>query len=51
FLNAFDTGGEARAGIGRWIDYYSNRWPHSPFAGRTPDEFYAMMELMEKLAA
>ncbi len=51
FLNAFDTGGEARAGISRWIDYYSNRWPHSPFAGRTPDEFYAMMDLTEKLAA
>jgi hypothetical protein len=30
FLNAFETGGEARTGIGRWIDFYkgvrTRRW-------------------------
>jgi putative transposase len=38
FLNAFETGSEARSGIGRWIDYYNRRCPHSSFGGRTPDE-------------
>jgi putative transposase len=29
YLQAFETGSEARAGIGRWIDYYNVRRPHS----------------------
>jgi putative transposase len=36
FLNAFETGSEARMGIGRWIDYYNADRPHSGLAGRTP---------------
>jgi putative transposase len=51
FLTAFETGSEARAGIGRWIRYYNADRPHSTFAGRTPDEVYAMQENEEKLAA
>ena len=42
FLNAFETGSEARSGIGRWIGYYNRRRPHSSFGGRTPDEVYAI---------
>jgi putative transposase len=51
FLNAFETGSEARAGIGRWIGYYNAERPHSSFGGRTPGEAYAMEPLTEKLAA
>jgi len=51
FLSAFDTGSEARRGIGSWIDYYNQRRPHSTFGGRTPDEVYAMAEMTEQLAA
>jgi putative transposase len=51
FLNAFETGGEARAGIGRWIDYYNCRRPHSSFEGRTPGEVHATAPMTEKLAA
>ena len=51
FLNAFETGSEARAGIGRWIGYYNADRPHSSFAGATPDEAYAMQAHTEKLAA
>jgi putative transposase len=51
FLNAFETGSEARAGIGRWIGYYNANRPHSTFGGRTPDEVYAMQQTEEKLAA
>ena len=51
FLNAFETGSEARNGIGSWIDYYNRRRPHSTFGGRTPDEVYATAEMTEQLAA
>jgi hypothetical protein len=34
FLSAFDTGSEARSGIGSWIDYYNRRHPHSTFSAR-----------------
>ena len=51
YLNAFETGSEARTGIGRWVAYYNADRPHSTFAGRTPDEVYAMQATEEKLAA
>jgi putative transposase len=41
YLQAFETGSEARVGIGRWIDYYNTSRPHSAFDGRTPEEVYS----------
>lgn len=40
YLNAFETGSEARAGIGRWITYYNRTRPHSALGGRTPEEVH-----------
>jgi putative transposase len=40
YLHAFATGGEARLGIGRWIDSYNVRRPHQALAYKTPDEVY-----------
>ena len=40
YLQAFETGTQARAGIGSWIDYYNKSRPHSALAGRTPEEAY-----------
>ena len=40
YLNAFETGSEARAGIGRWIDFYNSNRPHTALGGRTPNEAY-----------
>ncbi len=40
YLQAFETGSQARAGIGSWIDYYNIERPHSALAGRTPEEAY-----------
>ena len=39
-LNAFETGSEARQGIGHWIDLYNSERPHSAHAGATPEEVY-----------
>jgi putative transposase len=41
YLQAFETGSNTRAGIGRWIDYYNTSRPHSVFDGRTPEEVYS----------
>lgn len=41
YLHAFETGSEARAGIGRWMRYYNAERPHSSLGGRTPDEAHA----------
>ena len=51
FLNAFETGGAARDGIGRWLDYYNRRRPHSALGDRTPDEAYGIETDPENLAA
>lgn len=39
-LNAFETGSEARAGIGRWITDYNRMRPHSALGGRAPEEVH-----------
>ena len=49
FLNASRPA--ARTGIGRWIDYYNRRRPHSALGDRTPDEAYAIEIQQENLAA
>jgi putative transposase len=51
YLNAFETGSEARTGIGRWGGYYNADRPHSAFGGKTPDEVYATQTNEEELAA
>jgi len=35
-----NTGSEARAGTGWWINFYNERRPHSSLNDRTPDEAY-----------
>ena len=41
YLNAFETGSEARAGIGEWVSYYNGERPHSSLGGLTPDDVYS----------
>ena len=51
YMNAFETGSEARAGLGRWIDYYNTERPHSALGGRTPAEAHAGYPVGYRLAA
>ena len=50
YLHAFSGGREARAGIGRWIDFYNHRRPHAARGGRTPVLVYGN-SLLHDLAA
>src|ERR1700759_1522980 len=38
YLKAYDNVPEARASIGRYLDFYNSRRPHSQHGGRTPDQ-------------
>ena len=40
YLHAYDSVGEARASIGRYLDFYNARRPHSSLDGTTPDQAY-----------
>jgi putative transposase len=50
YLHAFETGSEARTGIGRWMTYYNAERPHSALGGRTPLEAHAGIEVAELAA-
>jgi putative transposase len=38
YLNAFETGSQMRAGIGKWLTHYNSERPHSTHGILTPDE-------------
>ncbi len=40
YLHAWETGSEARAGIGRWMEFYNRKRPHSAHGGKTPTVVY-----------
>jgi putative transposase len=40
YLRAYDSAGEARASIGRYLSFYNGRRPHSSLDGATPDQAY-----------
>jgi putative transposase len=40
YLRAYDSVSEARTSIGRYLDFYNGRRPHSSLDGTTPDQAY-----------
>jgi putative transposase len=40
YLNAYNSVGEARASIGRYLTFYNGRRPHSSLDRQTPDQAY-----------
>ena len=40
YLHAYDSVGQARASLGRYLDFYNCKRPHSRLAARTPDRAY-----------
>lgn len=51
YLRAFETGSEARTGIGEWMSYHNNESPHPTHEILTPDEAYESKKKPVKLAA
>ena len=50
YLRAYDSVGEARASLGRYLDFYNRHRPHSSLDRRTPDEAYFNPPLMAAAA-
>ncbi|MDH2910535.1 MAG: integrase core domain-containing protein, partial [Candidatus Eremiobacteraeota bacterium] len=40
YLHAYESGSQARAGIGKYITFYNGARPHSALDGRTPGAAY-----------
>jgi putative transposase len=40
YLHGYDSVPDARASIGRYLDLYNRRRPHSSLDGMTPDQAY-----------
>jgi len=40
YLHAWETGSQARAGIGRWMTFYNHQRPHAAHGGKTPAVVY-----------
>ena len=40
YLHAWSGGREAKAGIGKWVEFYNMRRPHKAHKGLTPDVAY-----------
>jgi len=40
YLRAYESVSEARISIGRYLDFYNRRRPHSSLDGSTPDQAY-----------
>jgi putative transposase len=49
YLHAYDSVSAARAGIGRYLDLYNRRRPHSSLDGMTPDAAYCGHESMPSI--
>lgn len=48
YLNAFETGSQAREGICRWIRFYNERRPHSTHGISTPNEVFENSLALQK---
>ena len=49
YLRAYDTVAEARRLIGRYLDFFNTKRPHSSLGARTPDQVY--LAQLQPLAA
>lgn len=50
YLHAYESASQARASIGRYIEFYNSTRPHSALDGRTPDDAYFNSSPVEKAA-
>jgi putative transposase len=51
YLRAYDSVSDARASLGRYLDLYNRRRPHSSLDDKMPDQAYFTTTLPVRLAA
>ena len=51
YLHAYENVPAARVGIGRYLDFYNTKRPHSALDGQTPDQAYFNLPKAIPLAA
>jgi putative transposase len=49
YLQAFESGVEAKRKIGEWMEYYNTKRPHSTFGEKTPFEVYYNLPINGKI--
>ncbi len=42
YLHAWETGSEAKAGVGKWIAFYNRKRTHSALGGKPPTVTYSL---------
>lgn len=50
YLHAYETGAQARAGLGTYFEYYNTRRRHQGLDGLTPDEAYHQHQRLPQVA-
>ena len=51
YLRAYDSVSEARASLGRYLNFYNAKRPHSSLAARTPDQaYFSAMPALDRAA-
>ena len=51
YLRAYDSVSHARASLGRYLDFYNRKRPHSSLDRRTPDRAYFESAVLQARAA
>ena len=50
YFHAYESVSVAKAGIGRYLDFYNRRRPHTALGKRTPDEAYLIQQPLKNAA-
>lgn len=50
YLKAYESVGQARTSIGKYLEFYNRKRPHSSLDDRTPDEAYFKLEPLQQAA-
>jgi len=50
YLHAYESVSAAKAGVGRYLDFYNRRRPHTALGDRTPDEAYFTQQPLKNAA-